>query len=83
MSFIEFILIEDSSRKTKQWYIRNKSNITMILGYISFYPQWRKYVYHNDPQNRVILDSGCLIEIANFCKEQTELWKKGLEDAKI
>lgn len=82
MSFINFVEMNDSSRKTKQFYIQNKANLTDILGYISFYPQWRKYVFIPNKAITTIFDADCLSEIAEFCKIQTNEWRKELKEKK-
>jgi hypothetical protein len=96
MSYIEFIEIQDSTKKTKQFYIsasnkvriRNKSNFTDVLGYITFYPQWRKYVFHPNTDVHALFDAACLLEISLFCKTQTNEWRQNLtykedQDVKI
>lgn len=82
MSFINFVEIHDTGKKTKQFYIQNKANLTDILGYISFYPRWRKYIFIPNRAITVIFDVSCLREIADFCETQTNEWRKGLKENK-
>lgn len=79
MSYINFVEINDSSRKTKQFYICNIANPSLILGYIVFFPQWRKYTLKTNPQEHVIFDVTCLREIADFCEKETKQWKETLQ----
>ena len=79
MSYIEFTEVKDyRTTKTKQFYIWNKNDPNLILGYISFYPQWRKYIFHPE-QIKSIFDASCLREIADFCELQTSQWKEELK----
>lgn len=82
-SYLNFVEIKDSKRKTKQFYV---SNLTIepliILGYISFYPAWRKYIFHPNNQITAIFDPNCLREIADFCEKKTNEWKETFDENK-
>jgi len=77
-----------TDKKTKQFYITNIASGD-ILGYIVFFPQWRKYVLVSDERQKVIYDTKCLLEIVEFLNKinqerQEELKKeKGEKDVKI
>lgn len=79
MSYLNFIEIPNPSHKTKYWSVQNVQAKTE-LGKIHFYPQWRKYVFQPVvayPPS-VIFDAGCLQDIADFLKDQTQQWRDGL-----
>ena len=80
-SFIEFIEIPDRKTKTKNFYIRD--NVLNILGYVNFFPQWRKYVFTPVKATVVIFDSNCLREIADFTEKQTNEWKETIKKEKM
>lgn len=77
-TFIEFKEIQDVKTKTKQFYIENKASKS-ILGYVVFFPQWRKFVF-TQILDEIIFDSKCLREIADFCDKQTNEWKESLKE---
>jgi len=82
MSFIKFAEVKDSKRKTKQFCIMNTTNMPCVLGYISFYPQWRKFVFFPNKEIITLFDDSCLREIANFCEDQSREWRKEITNAK-
>jgi len=81
INFIEMNVI-DSKRKTKQFYVKTIKEPSIVLGYILFFPQWRKYTYHTDKQINTILDANCLREIADFCEKETRDWRFSLIESK-
>jgi hypothetical protein len=49
------------------------------LGAIHFRSPWRRYVFGTKPsEGSADFDHACLIEIATFCREQTQAWKESL-----
>ncbi len=60
--YLEFVKVE-SATKTQKFDVDNKSGDN--LGRISFYPQWRKYVFQ--PSNGgIIFDADCLNDITSY-----------------
>lgn len=88
MSYLSFIEMKDDKRITKQFYIFNVAS-GVIIGYIVFFPQWRKYVLVPEERTKVIFDSKCLLEIIKFLdkvnqERQIELKeRKGEKNVKI
>lgn len=75
MSYLKFEEIWPSTaRKTKMFRVLNNEGV--ILGGISFTGAWRKYIFHADADRQ--FDAGCLQDIVNFLKEQTEQWRNSL-----
>ena len=76
IKYLDFIEIP-SSRKTKVINVISP-NLDPIfsLGYIKFYPQWRKYIF--EPAEKTIFDENCLKKIAEFCSSLTIEWRKSL-----
>ena len=69
-TFIEFIEIQDSKKKTKTFYIRD--NASNILGYVMYFTQWRKYTLMTEERSRVIFDENCIEEIIKFLKKSND-----------
>lgn len=75
--FLQFNEVVDPTRKTKVFAVVNWEG--SILAWISFYPAWRKYCSHIKAENGVVtLDALCHREIADFCEDQTKLWRETL-----
>lgn len=67
MSFLEYREIGTSdSGKTKIWNIFSRSG---VIGAIAWYGPWRKYCVEFG--RNVVLDCGCLREVADFCETKT------------
>jgi len=59
--------------KTKVWNVVAKQN-GLVLGVISFFGRWRKYVFApNEQLSGLVFDDGCLHDIAAFTAEQNRL----------
>lgn len=73
--YLEFeeSLIE-ANRKTKLYNVKNKDNF--ILGYITFRPQWRCYIFRSNGE--IALDIKCMTEIIEKLKEENSLWRNNL-----
>ncbi len=69
--WIYFLLTEEKP-KTKVWEIRTIEKDD-LLGYIKWYPRWRKYSFF--PCNNTVYENTCLHDIADFIKEQMRLRK--------
>lgn len=67
------------NRKTEIYFVKNKNDGT-DLGIISFYPQWRGYVFK--PLTNTLFDTKCLIEISTFLTVITTIWRKGVRSKK-
>lgn len=62
-----------TGNKTKQFSIVPIDGRAHQLGIVSFFPLWRKFIYHPDPGT--IHEEQCLRDIAAFCEEQTKAWR--------
>jgi hypothetical protein len=67
------------SGKTKVFRVDSKE-AGFEIGYVRFYPKWRKYVY--EPLNNTIYEQVCLRDIASFIEEQTVLWRGGAKEVR-
>jgi hypothetical protein len=74
MSYLEFRENDPiAGRKTKTFSIYNKSG--EFLGSVSFSGAWRKYIFNG---TNSIFDAGCLQDIVDFLKDQTQQWRDSL-----
>jgi len=64
MAYLEFLEIKDTG-KTKVFSIKSKHGY--VLGFISWYSGWRRYIFK--PSNETIFDVKCLEEIILFINE--------------
>lgn len=73
-SYIRFVdeRMAGPQSKTKIWDVESTSDSQ--LGQIRWYTAWRCYCFF--PMFNPIFNSGCLIDIAKFCYDQTENRKK-------
>lgn len=71
--YLDFVESHDPGRKTRIWSVVNREG-QVPLGEVRFWPKWRKYVFF--PVQETLFDSYCLTVIANFLREQTDLWRK-------
>lgn len=53
--------------KTKRWHVT--STLGAVLGDVHWYAHWRKYCFF--PKEGSLFDAGCLMDISEFCAEQT------------
>lgn len=66
---IEFKEIgKSSSGKTSIFSVKGNE---IYLGKVSFFGRWRKYCFY--PESNTLFDHLCMNEIADFCKEQTNI----------
>ena len=61
------------SGKTKTWKVQNRENLT-ILGTISWFGRWRKYVF--EPKPDMVFEETCLRDIAQFIQQETTFNRK-------
>lgn len=54
--------------KTKRITVHNKKS-DGCLGFIYWYPPFRKYVFQPNPQSAIVFDSKCLNDIKEFLEE--------------
>jgi hypothetical protein len=64
------MVTESPSGKTRTFHVTSAKGGTW-LGSIAYYNHWRKYVWM-PPTSDVVLDAGCLREIADFCATETQ-----------
>lgn len=81
--YLKFVEVP-SDRKTTLCKVFNKSD--ELLGYIGFYPQWRKYVFYCPPGYQcetgtlnILFDSKCLQDIVDVLNELQQIWKDSLK----
>jgi hypothetical protein len=58
---------KSDSGKTLRFEVRHESGA--VLGWIYWFPRWRKYIYH--PKPTTVYEETCLNEIAEFIKTKT------------
>lgn len=59
-----------SSSKTWLWDVISDQGRN-LLGFVQWHGAWREYCYYT--QDGIILDAGCMQELASFCEQQTKL----------
>lgn len=60
------------SGKTDRDYVKSQNH--EILGGVSWYGPWRKYVF-TAAGSQFIFDANCLREIADYCEKKTKEYK--------
>jgi hypothetical protein len=50
--------------KTKVWQVSGPAPDSVVLGWIGWWTNWRRYVYH--PYEDTIYDADCLTQITGF-----------------
>jgi len=72
-AYMDFILQpQEEGRKTDTYKVLSARD-SLVLGSVSFYPKWRKYVFF--PSQHMLFDPACLRELADFVERQTTAWK--------
>lgn len=66
--YIEIVELPNLGKKTKRWHIVNKRTFE-IVGRVSWYGGWRKYVYYYDAGGYA--DWEFMRMIADFCEQRT------------
>jgi hypothetical protein len=64
MAFLSFQEVPNPGKKTKRWKISNSGGLT--LGWIEFWPSWRKYVWSMIPGS--VFDVSCTESVVEFLK---------------
>ena len=64
--WIRFLLVEQKA-KTGVWRVETKESYD-ILGYVKWFPHWRKYAFF--PNVDTVYENDCLRDIARFIGEQ-------------
>lgn len=52
-----------------------------LLGYIKWFPSWRKYVFY--PYQNTVYEETCLREVAEFIEQETKLYKENRKNEKV
>lgn len=61
-----------AGRKTPVWMVVT-AKLRAPLGWIRFYPQWRKYAFF--PVKDSVFEKTCLREIADFCAARSSEYR--------
>lgn len=67
MAFLTFSECANPGKKTKRWVINSASGSGDLLGWIEFFPAWRKYVW--SMAGGVVFDISCTEEVVKFLNE--------------
>ena len=70
-TWIKCVLV-NKKPKTDVWMIQTQETNT-LLGYIKWFPQWRKYAFFPEPHT--VYEALCLEDIARFTRKLTEAHK--------
>ena len=71
--YMDFILQpQEEGRKTEKYKVISAMG-SHLLGFVSFHPAWRKYVFW--PEKNTLFDPACLRDLADFVERQTNQWK--------
>jgi hypothetical protein len=63
-----WIRFDTPAAKTSRWLVVNKSD-DAVLGVVSWFGRWRRYAFQ--PESDIVLQNQCLMDIADFCVDQT------------
>lgn len=73
--------------KTKRWFVFTNDNTEHLLGGVSWFPRWRKYVFSplaliqkSEPIPISYFEEDCLRDIANFIEEETKKHRKSWKE---
>ena len=72
MSHLYFNELNNVGKKTRWWEVTAIASDD-VLGIVSFWGAWRKYVFK--PNDATLYDASCLREIADFTERQTKEWR--------
>lgn len=75
MSYIVFEKQPRPAWRKTDWYIVRSVKGEVPLGRVSFFPQWRKFVF--DGIVGCVLDSNCLMEVVEFLNQKDREWREG------
>ena len=62
----------DPNKVTHTWRVESNGS---LLGTVTWYSPWRRYVYYPQVEMVTLYDASCMIELAEFCQRQTDLRK--------
>jgi len=74
---MKWIVVEPIITPTKTKAFRVLTKEGAPLGYIRFFPRWRKFSFYPDPYT--LYETDCLRDIANFCEAETRAWREGIK----
>jgi|SRR5882724_5634382 len=74
-SHLYFNELNNADKKTRLWEVTAVAS-DEVLGIVSFWGAWRKYVFK--PNAATLYDASCMREIADFTEAQTALWRANL-----
>jgi hypothetical protein len=74
VSNLYFNELNNVGKKTRQWEVTAVAS-DEVLGHVSFWGAWRKYVFK--PLAATLYDASCMREIADFTETATKNWKAG------
>jgi hypothetical protein len=75
VSHLYFNELNNAGKKTRWWEVTATAS-DEVLGHVSFWGAWRKYVFK--PLAGTLYDAACQREIADFTENQTKQWREGL-----
>jgi len=63
------------SGKTRVWDVATKEDYEDLVGEVRWFGPWRCYAFY--PYDKTVFEKTCLRDIADFCEEQTMMFRKG------
>jgi hypothetical protein len=78
-SHLYFNELNNDGKKTRCWEVTVIAS-DGVLGTVSFWGAWRKYVFK--PASQTLYDASCLREIAEFTESETKKWRDGFKEQK-
>jgi hypothetical protein len=73
VSHLYFNELNNVGKKTRQWEVTAVAS-DEVLGHVSFWGAWRKYVFK--PLAATLYDASCMREIADFTEAESKKWRK-------
>lgn len=64
--YIKFELVE-KKKKTNVYCVIQKQNLELALGFIKWFPAWRRYCFY--PEEGIVFDASCLKSIVKFIEK--------------
>lgn len=68
LKWVRFVATQLEGHSMEAWRVEARED-EIELGYIKFYPRWRKFAFY--PLNDTLFEADCLHDIANFCKKRS------------
>jgi hypothetical protein len=72
MSHLYFNELNNAGKKTRKWEVTAIAS-DGVLGVVSFWGAWRKYVFM--PHAGTLYDASCMREIGDFAEAETSKWR--------